>query len=201
MKVFFPTWNAGVAHMFLLRDWEVTSDPKEADLFQFVGGEDVTPALYGEEPDPRSHFNMGRDLREIYWFNFARDRSVPMAGICRGGQFLNVMGGGKMIQHIEGNRHCNGDRHALQFRNGDTSMPMWVDGASSTHHQMMVSGPRGQVLYTADNGVDTEVVLYSDAVADIEFAYSLCFQPHPEYDPDSDYADLYFNLIDRHLLN
>lgn len=193
-KVFFPLSCAATADMFVKRGWEITKNPEEADLFQFIGGADVTPVLYGEERDPRTYCDPMRDLMEVRFFLMAQRYGIPCAGICRGGQFLNVMNGGKMIQHIEGDRHCNGQRHDLVEAYGYVGLPERVEGVTSTHHQMMVCNVKeGVVLYVGENGSDTEVVLYNP----YEDCKSLCFQPHPEYDPASPMADLYFQLLEE----
>lgn len=69
------------------------------------GGEDVSPARYGEEP----HEKLGKvnELRDIYDFlivAIARDINLPMLGICRGSQLLNVAFGGTLYQDIPSQR-------------------------------------------------------------------------------------------------
>ena len=71
------------------------------DGLLFTGGEDIAPAYYGEprdercqEPDPE------RDLFEILLARAALARCVPVLGICRGLQVLNVAAGGTLYQDI-----------------------------------------------------------------------------------------------------
>jgi putative glutamine amidotransferase len=71
------------------------------DGLLFTGGEDVAPAYYGEprdercqEPDPE------RDLFEIQLARTALSGRVPLLGICRGLQVLNVATGGTLHQHL-----------------------------------------------------------------------------------------------------
>lgn len=192
----------GYSRMFIAAGWALARTIKEADLVQFTGGEDVSPCLYGEERHPYTGDSIERDLYEAGYFAFARRMGIPMAGICRGGQFLNVMSGGKMWQHVE--EHANGQRHDLT-----DLLTGKVISVSSTHHQMMVPGPDGNLLASANLGglkermvgsvrtvrydcpVDTEVVYYQDAKA-------LCFQPHPEFfGPGDACFEYYFDLIDR----
>jgi putative glutamine amidotransferase len=65
------------------------------------GGWDVDPALYGEEPDPTVH-EIDRELddTEVTMFRQAREGHIPVLGICRGQQVINVAMGGNLIQHM-----------------------------------------------------------------------------------------------------
>lgn len=172
-----------------------------ADLVIFTGGEDVTPAIYGEKRHPRTHNNPWRDAEEEDAYNFIDDTTVK-AGICRGGQFLNVMNGGKMWQDVD--NHTRTHRIKYSDRNGEQRTVL----CTSTHHQMM--RPMGDYLLwgTAhlttkrdtgtsintyarydEDGEDVEIVFYPET-------HSLCFQPHPEYDV-KECADLWFECLDR----
>lgn len=171
--------------MFKTNGWTPVSSVEEADLIQFTGGADVTPALYGE-PNTQSWNEVTRDLKEICIFREALVLEKPMAGICRGGQFLNVMGGGKMIQDVSG--HANGRQHSAYDRVFNRALMV-----TSTHHQMMVPGRGGIVLMYASivGDEDTEAVYYPHI-------NSLCFQPHPEFDTATrDCTDLYFSYLDK----
>lgn len=82
-----------ITSMFLKQGWEISTNSEEADLLQFTGGEDVTPALYGEGKHPTTDNNPDRDAFESDVYHYYIDK--PKAGICRGGQFLNVMNGAR----------------------------------------------------------------------------------------------------------
>lgn len=65
------------------------------------GGEDIDPALYGEEPSPQlGTVNPQRDLSERAALDAAVRREIPVLGICRGHQLLNVYFGGTLCQDI-----------------------------------------------------------------------------------------------------
>lgn len=108
---------------------------KNISLVLFTGGEDVSPLLYGEPKHVRTHCTQ-RDLHEVMVFNMALRYGLPMVGVCRGAQFLCVMAGGKLVQHIE-NHH------------GSHDVELW-DGRhvtmSSTHHQMQLPPPEATVI-------------------------------------------------------
>ncbi len=65
------------------------------------GGNDVDPASYGADPDPETRATMPeRDQFEIAVIRRAVELDMPVLGICRGMQVLNVAFGGTLIQHL-----------------------------------------------------------------------------------------------------
>lgn len=65
------------------------------------GGVDVAPEHYGEEPlQPEWSGDAFRDQYEIEIIKIALDHSIPILGICRGAQILNVALGGTLYQDI-----------------------------------------------------------------------------------------------------
>ena len=75
----------------------------EVDGLLLPGGWDVDPALYGEKPDPKTGpVDRELDDREIRLFAQARERGLPVMGICRGQQVINVAMGGTLQQHLDG---------------------------------------------------------------------------------------------------
>ncbi len=62
---------------------------------------DVDPKLYGEEPHPKlGPISEVRDQFDWLLLEYAHERKVPLMGICRGFQALNVFRGGKLIQDL-----------------------------------------------------------------------------------------------------
>jgi len=72
----------------------------------FTGGSDLDPELYGADAHPQT---LGivrmRDDAELALLRAALERDMPVLGICRGIQVLNVGMGGDLDQHLEGHRH------------------------------------------------------------------------------------------------
>lgn len=64
------------------------------------GGNDVHPRYYGQEIDGAEDFDEMRDEREIALAKAYIKAGKPILGICRGGQLLNVVFGGTLIQHL-----------------------------------------------------------------------------------------------------
>ena len=200
MKVCIINSSYAYARMFKEQGWEVVASPDEADLLQFTGGEDVSPYLYHQGVHNTTYASGIRDEREQYIFQKYVGK-VPMAGICRGGQFLNVMNKGSIYQDVD--NHAIGGTHGIL-----TGTEGRVLQVTSTHHQMMRPNKSGKVLATCNlttyrdsmpNGRlarneeedfdDVEVVLYEETKC-------LCFQPHPEFErAPKECTDYYFELI------
>lgn len=126
-------------------------DPTSFDLVCFTGGEDVSPELYGHR-NLASGNSMDRDMQEKRFFDLAQEHEIPMTGICRGAQFLNVMAGGTMVQHLR--KDHGGGRHLAHTRDGKQFV------VTSSHHQMIVPGKGGRVLSWADEMLPMDALVY-----------------------------------------
>lgn len=202
MKVLIIDGNTQYRSMFENAGWEITFDLNKADLVQFTGGADVSPFIYGEAQHPTTGNDPRRDLVEAGYYALCVRMGKPMAGICRGGQFLNVMNGGKMYQDVDG--HCR-DHYLIDLPSTRSIK------VTSTHHQMMRPGAKGAVIAVAHEATfvenmaghkvqrsehvpiaDTEAVFYDNT-------NSLCFQPHPEFIGAHSTREYYFELLERYL--
>lgn len=73
----------------------------QLDGLVLLGGHDVLPFHYGEDPDPQAGpFDMARDDFEIRLVHEAQIRKIPLLGIGRGMQIINVAMGGSLNQSI-----------------------------------------------------------------------------------------------------
>jgi len=71
------------------------------DGLLLTGGKDVDPFLYGQQPHPHTDQPARqRDTWEIALLRAALERQLPVLGICRGAQVLNVALGGSLHQHL-----------------------------------------------------------------------------------------------------
>jgi putative glutamine amidotransferase len=71
------------------------------DGLVITGGRDVDPATYGQERHPKTDEPTGgRDAFEFALLAEALRRGLPVLGICRGAQVLNVTLGGTLHQHL-----------------------------------------------------------------------------------------------------
>lgn len=218
MKVHVIGGNQAIEYIFRNKGASIVSSLDKADTVVWTGGADVDPKLYGEDKHPKTHMEPQRDkFEQACWFR-AQEKGKFCVGICRGGQFLNVMNGGTLWQHVDG--HAMGD-HIMNYRvkhqNGAEVRQFLV---TSTHHQQMIpnvkKGVQREVWGFAglstikESGIwlkkegkrfifqpspghssDAEIVWYPGT-------RSLCFQPHPEYTSQST-RDLFFMCIERAL--
>ncbi|AKJ14250.1 glutamine amidotransferase [Streptomyces incarnatus] len=79
------------------------------DGLVIAGGPDVDPARYGAEREPRTGPPApARDAWELALIEAALEAGMPVLGICRGMQLLNVALGGTLVQHLEGHAEVVG---------------------------------------------------------------------------------------------
>jgi gamma-glutamyl-gamma-aminobutyrate hydrolase PuuD len=167
-------------------------DPTSIRVVFFSGGTDVSPALYGERPGSRTlDVDAARDEQERELFRLARAANLPMIGICRGAQFLCVMAGGRLCQHLDGHNLRRDQAHGLRARELDGEL---VDlQCSSTHHQMQLPPDGAEVLAWAEPRLasgrylnrDDELIAPSVEYEAVYYPQirSLGFQWHPEWMP------------------
>lgn len=78
-------------------DWALEG----CDGLLLTGGQDVDPRHYGEEPHPKlGELAPVRDGQELYLIPRALEQDLPLFGICRGEQILNVALGGSLYQDL-----------------------------------------------------------------------------------------------------
>ena len=175
------------AHLFTslgyaVVDYIINEQLEPVDLVVFTGGEDVTPQLYDHEAHPTTFNSVFRDQQEATVFEKCVLHSIPMVGICRGSQFLNVMSGGEMYQDVGGH---TGSHEITDLITGETVL------VSSTHHQMMKPSSEGLLVASSHIGAyrewwDGQIFAREQSEQDFEVVFyprtkALCFQPHPEF--------------------
>ncbi|WP_328367826.1 gamma-glutamyl-gamma-aminobutyrate hydrolase family protein [Streptomyces sp. NBC_00445] len=87
------------------------------DGLVIAGGPDVEPVRYGAERDARTGPPArARDAWELALIEAALEARVPLLGICRGMQLLNVALGGTLVQHLDGHAEVVGvfGRHSVK---------------------------------------------------------------------------------------
>lgn len=208
IKVYVVGRDVGYTDLFLDKI-KIVDTISEADIVLFTGGEDVHPSYYGEKKGQFTRTNIDRDRREVKAFNEARMYNKFCLGICRGSQWLTIMSGGELIQHVTNHAICG--THKIHLMNEDVNIDI-----TSTHHQMMYPFHLDKESYTLIakstkdlsttylNGEDREKRLVSNFV-ECEIVYykttnSLCIQGHPEYMPKDSNAVRYINVLIREYL-
>ena len=95
--------NGGVPYIIpVTDDVEVLRQiTAQLDGIIFTGGEDFAPAYFGqEEHEKLGEVNVTRDTYDLTLFKLAKDRNIPILGICRGLQLINVAMGGTLYQDL-----------------------------------------------------------------------------------------------------
>ena len=108
----------------------------------FSGGDDIDPAAYGQLPHPAlGSPSTTRDTHERSLLDTALDADLPILGICRGVQVLNVHLGGTLHQHIpdhtDGTLPIDQAFHRVAFSEGSIGRSVYGAEAAvnSLHHQ------------------------------------------------------------------
>lgn len=178
---------------------EVTAADRAATLdgqydgMLFSGGEDVDPDLYGERKHHESvHVERERDEFELALLNSAIDHRLPILGICRGIQLINVRFGGTLYQDLKTDIGISqelksehkqiGSRsdatHGVTITEPDSKLGEVLQGScrvNSLHHQAIKHIGRGlkKTAYSEDGLV--EAVEAAD-----EYPFLVAVQWHPE---------------------
>ena len=152
------------------------------------GGEDVDPARYGERPSPAlGAVEPSRDEMEFAALACAIERGMPILGICRGAQVLNVHFGGTLYQDIKTERPTNllhdqtepWDRrtHSAAVETGTLLHDVLGDTRlfiNSFHHQAVKQvGRELRVSAYAEDGL-------VEAIEHVDYPWMLGVQWHPE---------------------
>ncbi|MFN8392560.1 MAG: gamma-glutamyl-gamma-aminobutyrate hydrolase family protein [Bdellovibrionota bacterium] len=181
-----------------------------ADGLMLTGGGDIDPSLFNEAP----HRKLGkttreRDLLEIELTKAAWDRSLPIFGICRGVQILNVALGGTLFQDLGTQRpggleHANHDdppawtalRHEMQLVPDSRLARLFRSEkirVNSLHHQAPNQiAPGLRVTGLAEDGV-------VEALEALDERYAVGVQCHPEMlweSADPRWLEVYRDFID-----
>lgn len=171
--------EAGADARLVRRD-RLEQDIALADALVVTGGTaDVDSRVYGELPrGPVIEPNIERDQQDLAAIKAALEQDIPLVGICRGHQLLNVLFGGTLYQDLKEDRvaTAHGEQHSITT--GDGSFARRVFGrrseASSSHHQAVSRIGRGlRAVATSDDDVN-------EAVEVPRRRFALGVQFHPE---------------------
>jgi putative glutamine amidotransferase len=159
------------------------------DALLLIGGADVDPRTYGADPEPATEVTYPeRDRFEITMTNLALDRDLPVLGICRGMQILNVARGGTLVQDLAGRDGKNIHRRQLGgFEDSENHVALedgslvaraageGVHVAHCHHHQAI--GEVGEGLAVTGRAVEDGL---PEAIEAADGRWVLGVQWHPE---------------------
>jgi putative glutamine amidotransferase len=184
--------RAGAMALILPPDDVLAESPDEVldmlDGLILAGGSDIDPSAYGAQPHPETGTTWPeRDRFELGLGTRALERDMPVLGVCRGMEMLNVIQGGTLTQHLDDlslHRHTPGvfSDHGVRLEPGSLAARV-VGGerteVKSAHHQALDQLGEGVVATGwADDGLIEAIEL-----PDRTFAVGVLW--HPEEDERS----------------
>jgi len=169
------------------------SDAARAEDFDgilFAGGEDVDPLFYEEERKYENvHVDRSRDEFELALLDRALETCLPILGICRGSQMINVKFGGTLYQDLKSDyadlqhdHRQSGTRsettHGITVTDPDSHLARLLETSNcrvnSLHHQAIKRLGRGlKVTARSDDGL-------VEAVEASDYPFLIAVQWHPE---------------------
>ena len=160
------------------------------DGLLLAGGADVDPVHYGQSPHPSTDFRPDRDAWELALLRAALDRGLPVFGVCRGLQLLNVACDGTLRQHLpEATGHPGHQPRAGVF--GSTRITLRPDSRLGALLGAQARGPCYHHQAIHELGTGLAAVGWADdgtteAVESTEHDFVVAVQWHPEEDPGDD---------------
>lgn len=172
------------------------------------GGPDIDPAIFGEEPHPTVKIDHARDAIELPIVRWAVADDLPLFGICRGHQVINVALGGDLIQDIPSQVETAVQPHDTpdgQPRNqpthdvsinpesrlasiiGDTAAAV-----NSLHHQAVRKAAPGMVI----TAFSSDGLVEATEMPDKRFALSVQWHPEDLYENDEAMMRLFESFVE-----
>jgi putative glutamine amidotransferase len=153
----------------------------EVDGLLLPGGWDVDPSFYGERRDEKvGETDLELDETELELFRQARERAIPVLGICRGQQVINVALGGSLVQHLEDHDvRAQGRRHLAHTIEVDPESEL---GRAAGEHKLRVNSLHHQAIRKLASGLQQTARGEDGTVEGVESDDGLivAVQCHPE---------------------
>ena len=158
------------------------------DIAGFIigGGNDIDPAIYGGDVSESRSIDPARDAYELKVLEIAEERGVPVMGICRGAQLINVRRGGTLVSDLSNIRvHTSNKGTLLPRKNVSITEGSTLAGligsetsrVNSLHHQAVDRTGDGLVVSAVDRD---EIV---QGIESVDGPFCVGVQWHPEYMP------------------
>lgn len=160
----------------------------ELDGLLLGGGKDVFPGLYNEPAKTAYSYDSARDEMEVFWADRAKTEHIPVLGVCRGAQLMNIICGGNLYASVkeayEDANYPEGFWHHMLYRK-----TIEIKRDSLLHHitqhtQLKVNSIHKQAIARLGDGLDinaTESNGVIQAISMPDHPFFLGIQFHPEF--------------------
>lgn len=179
----FNLWLSGLRGVYLYPGGPSLREPIRGLIIS--GGDDINPEHYGEPGKETSRYDPARDKLEINVLEQYLDSGIPILGICRGSQLLNIVAKGSLYADIRPDRKKTPNKYtALPIKEVDVSAESQLGECLSSQH-LTVNSLHNQAVKRLGEDL---IVTARDAdgfVQAIEHKdrFIVGLQWHPEYLP------------------
>jgi putative glutamine amidotransferase len=169
-----------------------TEDIAACAGFVLTGGVDVHPSFYkgeAEHENSPASYQPERDHFEEKIYRYSQLNNLPVLGICRGMQLINVLQGGKLIQDL-GSGNAKHKKEEVDKEHtiitGDDTLLYKIAGSvsghvNSAHHQAIDPDALGENLkVNAHDNDDDKIIEGLEFSNKTDKGFMLCVQWHPE---------------------
>ncbi len=183
-------------HVFDARTGDVPMDQMDGLLLtggsdiapEFLGQEVVDPSLIDEDVDPV------RDRWEFEAISKSVARGLPILGICRGIQVLNVALGGTLKLDIPGHKLPDQKDYDIQRLRYDTTANHRFEKVNSSHHQAVDRVADG---FTVEAWCASDDVIEQMRLRNYPFAVAVQYHPERGKIYDALFGDFFARLNNR----
>lgn len=185
---------------------DIKSQIRLCDGIILAGGPDINPLLYNDEPHTKlSYVFTEVDEYQIKLAEISLDKDLPILGICRGHQLLNVVCGGTLYQDLSeissGTLKHVQDAARYEYSHKIKTKPKSIIGSllgnealvNSFHHQCIKEPGKGlEVTATASDGVIEGVEMKNK-----KFAVGVQWHPEGMVERDEHMLGIFKELINK----
>jgi gamma-glutamyl-gamma-aminobutyrate hydrolase PuuD len=192
--------RAGGVPVLLPPDPVVAGAVDRLDAVVLCGGADVEPHRYGAERDPQTGApRRDRDAAELAVLHRALDRGIPLLGVCRGIQVLNVGLGGTLRQHLPDHvGHTGHNPHPGVFGTVEVELEPGSRVHEAVGRHVRVQCHHHQGLDRLADGLVVTGLAADGTIEAVELAdrgFVVGVQWHPEQEPQPEDIGIFAALV------